>query len=155
MSTVMMERTGTGMAGVGFPGTAATVPQQAQTGMNLLMVPRCTYQIERCEGGLRITCKCDDKMAAQVVQNLCSMLAGGMCSVTAMLNGMTVCCCNLTMGLTRCEATKDGVRITCTSGDAKCAQMLQSCCDCLNTMLQSGCTCCVLMSGTPLCCGTV
>ena len=34
-----------------------------------------------------------------------------------MMNGMMVCCCNLTMGMCKCEMTKDGVCITCTSGD--------------------------------------
>ena len=43
------------------------------------------------------------------MQNLCTMLAGGMCSCCCMMNGMMVCCCNLTMGMCKCEMTKDGV----------------------------------------------
>jgi hypothetical protein len=31
--------------------------------------------------------------------------------------------------------------------------MIQSCCDCLMKMCQAGCTCCVMMNGTPVCCG--
>ena len=44
-----------------------------------------------------------------MMQNLCTMLAGGMCSCCCMMNGMMVCCCNLTMGMCKCEMTKDGV----------------------------------------------
>ena len=36
-----------------------------------------------------------------------------------MMNGMMVCCCNLTMGMCKCEMTEDGVCITCTSGDSQ------------------------------------
>jgi hypothetical protein len=31
--------------------------------------------------------------------------------------------------------------------------MIQSCCDCLSTCLKDGCTCCLLMNNTPVCCG--
>jgi hypothetical protein len=118
-----------------------------------MMVPRCTYKVEKCTGGLKITCYCDDKMACSMVQNLCTMLAGGMCSCCVMLNGMTVWYCNLTMGICKCELTEDGVCITCTSGDSKCGEMIQACCDCLCCMMEAGCTCCVLMNNTPVCCG--
>ena len=26
------------------------------------MVPRCTIKMEKCPGGMKITCTCDDKM---------------------------------------------------------------------------------------------
>ena len=58
---------------------------------------------------MKITCTCDDKMACSMMQNLCTMLAGGMCSCCCMMNGMMVCSCNLTMGMCKCEMTKDGV----------------------------------------------
>jgi hypothetical protein len=67
---------------------------------------------------------------------------------------MVVCTVNLTMGLCQCEATKDGVRITCTSGDQKCAEMIQACCTTLTALLKAGCTCCLLLNNTPVCCGT-
>ena len=54
-----------------------------------------------------------------MVQNLCSMLAGGMCSCYAMMNGLTVCSCNFTMGMCKCEMTDKGICVTCTSGDQK------------------------------------
>jgi hypothetical protein len=31
--------------------------------------------------------------------------------------------------------------------------MIQACCDCLCTMMDAGCTCCVLLNSTPVCCG--
>jgi hypothetical protein len=70
-----------------------------------------------------------------------------------MMNGMMVCCCNLTMGMCKCETTKDGVCITCTSGDPKCCEMIQECCACMACMMKAGCTCCIMLNNTPVCCG--
>jgi hypothetical protein len=81
------------------------------------------------------------------------MLAGGMCSCCVMLNGMTVCTYHFTMGLCKCDMTETGVSLTCTSGDSKCCEMIQAACDCLHCMMNAGCTCCVLMNNTPVCCG--
>jgi len=111
--------------------------------------------MEKVSGGMKITCSCDDKVSTSMVQNLCNMLAGGMCSCYVMMNGMMVCCCNLTMGMCKCDMTKDGVSITCTSGDPKCGEMIQACCECMATMLKAGCTCCVMMNNTPVCCGSM
>jgi hypothetical protein len=155
LSTMMTERTGMAMPGMGVPGmgTPMGTPTGMPTATNWLMVPRCTFKVEKCTGGMKITCSCEDKMACSMVQNLCTMLAGGMCSCCVMLNGMTVCCYNFTMAMCKCEMTKDGVCVTCTSGDSKCAEMVQACCDCLTTMLKSGCSCCLMMNNTPVCCG--
>ena len=152
--TVMMERTSTGMQGVpGMTPTGMGMPGVAPASSNWLMVPRCTFKFEKCQGGLKITCVCDDSMARSMVQNLCTVLQGGLCSCSCTLNGMTVCSYNLTMGLCKCELTETGCCITCTSGDQKCCEMLQSCCDCLSCLCNAGCTCCLMMSNTPLCCG--
>jgi hypothetical protein len=155
-STLMMERTGVGYPGVGVPGygqpTVGT-PTGAPTAASYLMVPRCTLKFEKFTGGMKIHCSCDDKMATSMVQNLCTMLAGGMCSCCVSYNGITVCTCNMTMGLCKYEMTDDGCCITCTSGDAKCCEMIQACCDCLCCMTEAGCTCCVYLNNTPLCCG--
>jgi hypothetical protein len=156
-STMMMERTGMAMPGMGVPGMGTPTMGAgtgAATGANWLVVPRCTLKLEKCTGGMKLSCICDDKMACSMMQNLCTMLAGGMCSCCVQLNGMTVCVCNFTMGLCKCELTETGVCLTCTSGDTKCCEMIQAYCDCLSTLLNSGCTCCVLMNNTPLCCGT-
>jgi hypothetical protein len=31
--------------------------------------------------------------------------------------------------------------------------MIQSCCDAMMTMMMCGCTCCISMNNTPVCCG--
>jgi hypothetical protein len=35
-----------------------------------------------------------------------------------------------------------------------CEAMLQGCCDCMTACMKAGCTCCMTMGGTPICCGT-
>jgi hypothetical protein len=155
-SAVMMERTAMGVPGMSVPGLGASsvgTPAGFPTGPNWTMVPRCTFKVEKCTGGFKLTCACDDKLATSMVQNLCSMLAGGMCSCCCTFNGVTVCYCNFTMGLCKYETTDSGVCVTCTSGDPKCCEMIQACCDCLSCMMDAGCTCCFLVNNTPVCCG--
>jgi hypothetical protein len=152
-STMMVERTGHFLPGVGTPtagGTTFGVPTAMST--SFLTVPRCTVRFEKCQSGVKIYCTCEDRTACGVVQNLCAALAGGLVSCTAQYNGVTVYSCNFLMGLCRCETTEDGVCITCTSGDAKCCEMIQACCDCLSCLYEGGCTCCVCMNHTPICC---
>ena len=156
-STMMMDRAGMVMPGMGMPGIG-TPPLGAPTSMPtptnyMMMVPRCTMKMEKISGGMRMTCMCEDKAACSMMQNLCTMLAGGLCSCYCMMNGMMVCCCNLTMGMCKCETTADGVTMTCTSGDSHCCDMIQACCDCLSKLMEAGCTCCWMMNQTPVCCG--
>jgi len=155
-STMMMERTGIGMPGMGMPGMGAQTmgtPTGVSPSSGYLMVPRCTIKFEKCQGGMKIVCACDDQMACSMMQNLGTMLQGGMVSCSMMMNGMMVCCCNLTMGMCKCETTDKGMSITCTSGDSKCGEMIQSCCDCMTCMMNAGCTCCLMMNNTPIACG--
>lgn len=155
-STMMMERTGMHMPGVGVPGLGTPTvgtPTGLPTGMNWMVMPRCTLKMEKCTGGMKIHCCCEDKMACSMVQNLCTMLAGGMCSFCVVMNGMTVCCCNLAMGMCKFECTDSGVCFTCTSGDSQCCEMIQACCECACCMMEAGCNCCVLLNNTPVCCG--
>jgi hypothetical protein len=157
----MMGMMGMERLGMGMPGMGMGMPGMGMGGMTapmmpgMMMMPRCTMKMEKAQGGMKIACTCDDQTACSMMQNLCSMLQGGMCTCCLMMNGMMVCCCNLTMGMCLCEMTGKGCTITCTSGDAKCGQMIQACCDCMTTMMKDGCTCCLLMNGTPVCCGTV
>ena len=156
-STMMMERTGTAVPGMGYPNygmPTVGAPTGMTTGTNWMMVPRCTFKVEKTTGGCKITCVCDDKMAASMVQSLCTMLAGGMCSCCCMCNGMMCCTCNFTMGMCRCEMTDSGFVMTCTSGDQQCSQMIQACCDCIMTCMDCGCTCCFMINSTPVCCGS-
>jgi hypothetical protein len=131
-----MSPPGMGMPAMGMP---TTTPSYA----NYLMVPRCTVRFEKCQGGFKMWCHCDDKMACSMVQNLCTMLAGGMPCCCCMYNGMTVCTCNFSMGHCKYEMI----------GDAKCAEMLQAFCDCMSCMMDAGCSCCFLINNTPVCCG--
>jgi hypothetical protein len=156
MMTKLMDRAGMGMTGMGVPsmgpGMMGAVPSMP-AGMNPMMVPRCSMTMERCRGGMKITCCCDDATSAGMLRNLCTVLAGGLCSCALMMNGMVVCGCNLTMGMCRCEMTEDGCTLTCTSGDADCCAMIEACCDCMAALMKTGCTCCLMMGGTPVCCG--
>src|SRR5438105_15838895 len=108
-SAMMMERSGMGMAGMGTANAGAMGTSTMTPGvMNLMMVPRCTMKMEKCPGGMKITCTCDDAMSAGMLQNLCTMMAGGMCSCCMMMNGMMACCCNLIMGMCKCEPPQNG-----------------------------------------------
>lgn len=155
-SAMMMERTGLGMPGVGVPGFGTPTmgaPTTTPAGVNWMMVPRCTLRFEKCQGGMKCHVQCEDKMACSFVQNLCTSLAGGVCSFYCQWNGMNVCCCNLTMGLCKVECTNDGVCFTCTSGDSHCCEMIQACCDSCCCMMESGCNCCVVLNSVPVCYG--
>lgn len=155
-STMMMERTGMALPGMGVPGltpSSVGTPTGLPVGTNWMMVPRCTFKVEKCTGGVKFTCSTDDKMACSMMQNLCTMLAGGMCSCVCQFNGMTVCCYNFAMGLCKYEHVEGGVCFTCTSGDPQCCQMIQACCDSICCCLEAGCTCCFMLNNTPVCCG--
>ena len=69
--TMMMDRAAmmTGMMGAG----AGTMPGGMHGGMNMMMVPRCTMKFEKCQGGMKISCVCEDAMACSMVQNLCTI----------------------------------------------------------------------------------
>jgi hypothetical protein len=154
-SAMMMERPGTAFPGMGVPGyQTPPAPTGMAAGTNWMMVPRCMIRMEKMSGGFKMTCSCDDKLATSMVQNLCTMLQGGMASCAVMYNGMPCCTCHFVMGMCRCEPTDSGVSLMCTSGDQHCSEMLQACCDCITVMLEAGCTCCFLINHTPICCGT-
>jgi hypothetical protein len=110
-------------------------------------------KIEKCTGGFKIHCHCEDEVATHTLHHLCNALSGGLCSCCCTLNGLTVCQCNLTCGICKCETTKDGCTITCTSGDKACCAILQSCCATLQCCLEQGCCCYVCFNNTPCCCG--
>jgi hypothetical protein len=148
MTTATMKPSTTMMSGMGM-GTTMPTMTPAMTGM---MIPRCKMKLEKCTGGMKITCVCDDKMACSMLQNLCSMMANSKCSLCCMMNGAMVCCCNLTMGMCMCEMTADGVCVTCMSGDKACCDMIQACCECMTHMMKAGCTCCLMMNDMPVCC---
>ena len=88
MTTATMKPMTTGMM---MPGVGSPMPTAAPA-MTGMMIPRCTMKMEKCTGGMKITCVCDDKIACTMLQNLCSMMAGSMCSCCCMMNGTMVCC---------------------------------------------------------------
>jgi hypothetical protein len=133
---------------------SGVTPAGSPTVANWQVLPRCTVEFERSKDGFKIHCRCDDEVACGALQNLCRMLSEGLCSVCCSRNGVCVCQCNFTCGRCRCEMTKDGCCITCTSGDKECCEILQACCDSLAKCCKNGCCCYVCFNNTPVCCGT-
>ena len=150
-SSILLERTAFGSA---FAGPASSSQPGAAPGTGLCVVPRCTIEVEKCKGGFKLHCKCEDEIARGTLQNLCKTLAGGLCSCCCTLNGITICQCNLACGICKCEITEEGCCITCTSGDASCCQIIQGCCECISSCLKGGCCCYICFNNTPVCCGT-
>ena len=103
------------------------------------VVPRCELKWAKSEGGFTLTCRCEDEVATATLHNLCKILAGGACSSSCTYNGIAVCQCNFAVGHTHCEYSKNGVKITCTSGDEKCRELLQACCECCKACCDDGC----------------
>ena len=152
-SVMMMERTGMSsmpMTGMGPQGMPTGMP----TAANYCVLPRCDMKFEKCAGGFKIKCSCEDEVACGALQNLCKMMAGGMCSCCCTMNGITICQCNFACCNCKCEYTKDGCCFTCTSGDKACAEMLAACCVCLSCCQKSGCCCYICFNNTPVCCCT-
>jgi hypothetical protein len=155
--TIVAERSTIGgpWAGPAAPWQSAYGPSAAPISGNFTVMPRCKLEFEKCNGGFKINCSCEDEVACAQLQNLCNMLCDGTCSCSACCNGIQICQCNLALGFCHCENTKDGVCITCTSADKKCAEMIQACCDCIAACsCQPGCCCYISFKGTPVCCGT-
>ena len=141
------------------PMQGSTMPMTGMPGMmpamgNMGMVVRCDMKMEKTKDGMKITCSCPDEMSATTLQNMCKMLSDSMCSCCCMMNGMMVCQCNMTMCRVKCTDTKDGVCVTCTTGDKACCEMLHACCDCMTACMGAGCMCCLCFGGTPVCCCT-
>ncbi len=153
-SATLLERplpTSTGGNTFGF--AAPALPAVAPTGANWCVLPRCELKFEKCAGGFKIYCACDDEIACATLQNLCRMASDGLCSCCCTYNGIPCCQINLCCGTCKCDFTKSGCCITCTSGDKACCEMLQSCCDCLSACCDNGCCCYISFGNTPVCCG--
>src|SRR4029450_13274871 len=143
-------RPANGMAGM-MPGMGGSpMPAPGMMAPNMVMVPRCTMKMEKVSGGMKVACVCDDATSRAMMQNLCQMMAGGMCSLCCMMNGMMGCCCNLTRGVCKGEMTQDGCAWACPSWDKVWGEMIQGCCECVAACMKAGCTCCLMMGGTPV-----
>lgn len=120
--------------------------------MNMMMIPRATMKMEKCQDGMKMMCMTKDETAAAMMQNLCQMLAGGMTGMTMMMNGMMMMNCNMMMGLCKYEMMDDGIMMMWTSGDAMTCKMIQACCDAMMSMMECDCTMVVSINNTPVCC---
>ena len=156
-SSALLERGSSAVAPFSGPVPGiqpGSIPGQQQQGANWCVLPRCTVEFEKTSNGCKIHCRCDDEVARGTLQNLCRMLSDGLCSCACTCNGICFCQCNFTVGICKCEYTKDGCCISCTSGDKACQAMIQACCNCLSQCCESGCCCYICFNNTPVCCGT-
>src|SRR6201999_1461219 len=59
------------MPGMMMPGMMNTgMSMPSMPGMGSMMMPRCTIAIEKMAGGMKMTCTCDDKSAAMMLQQM-------------------------------------------------------------------------------------
>ena len=68
-----MDRMGTMMPGM--PGATGPMMPGMMAPSSWLMVPRCTMKMEKCDGGMKMTCTCPDQTSCTMMQNLCLMSA--------------------------------------------------------------------------------
>lgn len=146
-------------AGMMMPGMNMGMPaMNMMQGMQMpsMMMPgmacRCTMKMEMMDGGCKIDCCCQDEMSMTMMQKMCQMMEGGMCSMMCMKNGVCVCQCNMIMGDCKMTMTEKGMCMSWTGSDAKCCEMIQSCCKCMMDCMAAGCSCCFCMNGMPVCC---
>src|SRR3954463_13211257 len=69
MSSAVMERR-SGFATGAAPAYPANAPSTAPT-PNVCVVPRCELKFEKCKGGFKISCRCENGAACQTLQSLC------------------------------------------------------------------------------------
>ena len=122
-SSTLLERGSSAVAPFSNPSQgfqAGTLPSGSPASANWCVLPRCTVEFEKTSNGCKIHCRCDDEVARGTLQNLCRMLADGLCSCCCTCNGIPCCQCNFTVGICKCEYTKDGCTISCISGDKAC-----------------------------------
>ena len=133
---------------------ASGLPAASPAAGNWCVVPRCKVEFEKCTGGFKMHCRAEDELSCATLQNLCRMLADGLCSCCCTQNGIQCCNCSFANCNCKCEYTKDGCCITCTSGDKHACACLQACCEACSKCCENGCCCYVCFNGTPVCCGT-
>ncbi|WP_238917827.1 hypothetical protein [Clostridium sp. YIM B02555] len=121
--------------------------------MNMMMIPRATMKMDKCEDGMKVMCMTTDTATCAMMQNLCTMLSGGMTSMCMMMNGMMIMNCNMLMGMCKSEMTEEGMCITWSSGDTMMCEMIHECCECMMSMMECGCNTIMCMNNTPVCCG--
>lgn len=114
---------------------------------------RCEMRMERCEGGCKITCSCDNADDCCSLQAICEAMAGKMCCMTCSRDGEMICHCSMSCcGNCECKMTADGVCISCTSADCNCADLIQAMCDCIRRCQACGCECTLCFDEKAVCC---
>ena len=82
-SSVLLERGSSAVAPFSgaTPGwQAGPIPAGSPAAANWCVLPRCAVEFEKCTGGFKIHCRCEDEVACGTLQNLCRMLCDGLCS---------------------------------------------------------------------------
>ena len=120
----------------------------------MLTQAQCTLQFEKCKGGFRIECCCDDAACCADLKALCESICDTCCSCCCTINGKQVCNIEICCDSCECKQIDNRCRITFTSKDNHCCQVLQKCCDCLEACCKAGCCCAISFGSTCVCCGT-
>src|SRR4029077_14645971 len=109
-NAVLMDRFTVGTPASTGPGSGQQpgFPTGAPAGTNWCVVPRCKVEFEKCTGGFKIHCRCEDELSTATLQNLCRMLCDGCCSCYCSNNGIQCCQCTFANCHCKCEYTKDG-----------------------------------------------
>ena len=109
----------------------------------------CELSFEKCKGGFRVNCCCDDSTECAELHDLCEAICDSECSCCCLRDEKQICSFNLCCSQCKCESTQDGCCITCTN--AKCCAMLEAICDCIECCCENGC-CCYICFGQKCCC---
>ena len=120
---------------------------------DMMNLPRCEMRVERCDGGCKIYCSCDDAEDRRALQAAGEKMAGKLCSVSCSLHGEPICHCTFNCCDCTCECTRtaEGMCLTCVSCDPACCEMVQAICDCIARCQECGCDCMLHCGETPIC----
>jgi hypothetical protein len=131
------------------PNNFKTKTTAASKKFDLQDAVACEFSFEKCKGGFRITCGCDDSLECADMQGLCAAICERNCSICCVRDGIEICNFNLSCCQCLCDNTKDGCCISCCNN--KCCDMLQAICDCLQCCCENSC-CCYVCFGDKCCC---
>ena len=62
-SAMLLERASLGFPGMANPSMGGQPAPSGAPAANWCVVPRCTLKVEKCQGGMKIHCKCEDDVA--------------------------------------------------------------------------------------------
>jgi hypothetical protein len=111
---------------------------------------QCQIKFEKYKGGFKIRCRVDQPVCAEF-QSLCQAACNGTLSCCCKQNDTQICKFDFSKTDCKCENTKDGCCITCTSDDAQYGKTLQACCECMEICCKND-GCCYVSFGNTCCC---